>query len=41
MWRGRRMFRQFGRIENRRKIMDYKRAGVDIEAGYQSVELMK
>ena len=21
--------------------MDYKRAGVDIEAGYQSVELMK
>ena len=23
------------------KIMDYKKAGVDIEAGYKSVELMK
>ena len=23
------------------EIMDYKNAGVDIEAGYQSVELMK
>ena len=25
----------------RRRIMDYKNAGVDIEAGYKSVELMK
>lgn len=28
-------------IQNRGKTMDYKNAGVDIEAGYQSVELMK
>ena len=27
--------------QERRKRMDYKKAGVDIEAGYQSVELMK
>ncbi len=27
--------------ERRKRIMDYKNAGVDIEAGYQSVELMK
>ena len=27
-----------GRME---EIMDYKKAGVDIEAGYKSVELMK
>jgi phosphoribosylformylglycinamidine cyclo-ligase len=28
-------------LSTRRKNMDYKNAGVDIEAGYQSVELMK
>ena len=27
--------------EKREEAMDYKKAGVDIEAGYRSVELMK
>ena len=27
--------------KNKEDIMDYKNAGVDIEAGYESVELMK
>jgi phosphoribosylformylglycinamidine cyclo-ligase len=29
------------KVQSRRKDMDYKKAGVDVEAGYQSVELMK
>jgi len=32
---------KYERQRGKESVMDYKNAGVDIEAGYQSVELMK
>jgi len=41
VWKIRRIGKADGIHFRRTKIMDYKNAGVDIEAGYKSVELMK